>query len=82
MTRAGLMRRILASRPTRCVDGRLMRHDPQFDDPDLETDVGECPECEGDGCKECDCCGNRAPVSRCWLGPLETFACDECRGIE
>lgn len=35
---------------TRCVEGRLMRHDPQHDDPDLETDIGECPECEGDGC--------------------------------
>lgn len=29
----------------RCVDGRLFRHDPQHDDPYLETDVGECPEC-------------------------------------
>lgn len=27
-----------------------MRHDPQDDDPDLETDVGECPDCSGDGC--------------------------------
>ena len=34
----------------RCVDGRLMRHDPQSDDPDLETDIGECPDCSGDGC--------------------------------
>ena len=33
-----------------CVGGRLMRHDPQVDDPDLETDVGECPDCSGDGC--------------------------------
>ena len=29
----------------RCYDGRLMRHDPQTDDPDLETDIGECPDC-------------------------------------
>lgn len=29
----------------RCVEGRLMRHDPQPDDPDLETDRGPCPEC-------------------------------------
>lgn len=35
---------------TRCVDGRLMRHDPQFDDPYLETDIGKCPDCSGDGC--------------------------------
>lgn len=42
---------------TRCVDGRLMRHDPMPDDPYLETDIGKCPECEGKGCAECDCCG-------------------------
>ena len=35
---------------TRCVDGRLYRHDPQPDDPDLETDIGQCPECAGKGC--------------------------------
>ena len=34
----------------RCIEGRLMRHDPQDDDPYLETDVGECPDCSGDGC--------------------------------
>ena len=39
----------------RCVDGRLMRHDPQFDDPDLETDIGECPKCEGKGRNCADC---------------------------
>ena len=36
-------------RNTRCIDGRIMRHDPQPDDPDLETDVGECTECHGSG---------------------------------
>lgn len=43
---------------TRCVEGRLMRHDPQFDDPDLETDISECPECEGKGhnCTDCGAC--------------------------
>lgn len=35
---------------TRCVDGRLFRHDPMPDDPYLETDVGCCPECEGISC--------------------------------
>lgn len=35
---------------TRCEDGRLMRHDPQPDDPYLETDIGKCPECDGKGC--------------------------------
>lgn len=34
----------------RCIDGRLMRHDPQPDDPNLETDIGKCPECNGAGC--------------------------------
>jgi hypothetical protein len=36
---------------TRCIDGRLMRHDPQPDDPNLETDIGKCPECDGEGCE-------------------------------
>lgn len=36
----------------RCIEGRLWRHDPQPDDPDLETDVGQCPDCSGDGCDE------------------------------
>lgn len=48
-------------RPTlidaRCVDGRIMRHDPQPDDPGLETDIGRCPECAGKGCVECEDCG-------------------------
>ena len=34
----------------RCIEGRLFRHDPQLDDPDLETDVGQCPDCSGVGC--------------------------------
>lgn len=38
----------------RCIEGRLFRHDPQHDDPDLETDVGQCPDCEGDGCMRFD----------------------------
>jgi CO dehydrogenase/acetyl-CoA synthase gamma subunit (corrinoid Fe-S protein) len=33
-----------------CVDGRLMRHDPQPDDPYLQIDIGTCGECEGEGC--------------------------------
>lgn len=36
----------------RCVEGRIMRHDPQFDDPDLETDIAECPDCSGQGCDD------------------------------
>lgn len=40
----------------RCIDGRLFRHDPQYDDPELETDIGECPDCSGEGwnCADCD----------------------------
>lgn len=37
---------------TRCIEGRLWRHDPQPDDPYLETERGECPECEGKGCEK------------------------------
>jgi hypothetical protein len=33
-----------------CIEGRLLRHDPQWDDPELETDMGECPDCSGKGC--------------------------------
>lgn len=35
---------------TRCIDGTLWRHDPQPDDPSLETNRGKCPECDGKGC--------------------------------
>ena len=38
----------------RCVEGTLYRHDPQFDDPDLETNMGQCPKCRGAGCEEED----------------------------
>ena len=31
---------------------------------------------------DCDCCGKMRRVSQCWLGNLETWACDECRGID
>lgn len=36
----------------RCIDGRLWRHCPFPDDPDYESDVGQCPDCSGDGCGE------------------------------
>lgn len=33
--------------------------------------------------QECDCCGRVRLLSRCWApGGVETFACDQCRGIE
>ena len=56
---------------TRCIDGRLMRHDPQHDDPNLETDIGKCPECEGNGCF-CECCG----------APLVGGHCADCAEAE
>lgn len=32
---------------------------------------------------ECDCCGKKRFVSQCWTSDgLETFACDECRGVD
>lgn len=34
----------------RCEDGRLMRSRPFPDDPYFEHDIGECPECGGEGC--------------------------------
>lgn len=37
---------------THYVDGRLIRHDPMADDPYLETDVGKCPDCGGEGCAD------------------------------
>lgn len=43
----------------RCLEGRLWRHDPQYDDPHLETDVGQCPDCSGDGCGD-----DGGPVSK------------------
>lgn len=78
------MSRRFAHHSTRCIDGRLMRHDPQPDDPGLETDIGKCPECEGEGCitTTCDCCGKIREVTKCIAYGIETFACDECRQQE
>lgn len=38
----------------RCFQGSLWRHDPQPDDPELETRVGDCLHCDGLGCEEID----------------------------
>lgn len=53
--------RLMSFHSTRCVEGRVMRHDPQHDDPDLETDIGQCEECAGKGCIACEDCGELAP---------------------
>ena len=44
----------MARGDTRCVEGRLYRHDPQDDDPYLETDMGICPDCAGKDCEKLD----------------------------
>lgn len=53
----------------RCIDDRLFHHIPQFDDPDLEVDIGECV--------DCDCKGKEVkykiflealPANRTWRG--------------
>lgn len=31
---------------------------------------------------DCDCCGKHRRCSRVWAMGIETFACDECRGID
>ena len=52
----------------RCVEGTLYRHDPQWDDPDLETAIGQCPDCSGQGCGDED--GEAVPKhgrSQNWL---------------
>ena len=58
----------------RCIDGRLYRHDPQHDDPDLETDVGACKECGGEG-RNCWLCAASHADHRSADG--RRF-CDEC----
>lgn len=58
----------------RCVEGRLWRHDPQQDDPDLETDIGQCPDCSGDGCGD-----DGEPVSK--PGRSFTWFCEECQAL-
>ena len=35
-----------------CINGRLMRSDYADDGPELVTDIGQCPDCSGDGCSE------------------------------
>jgi hypothetical protein len=44
----------MARGDTRCIEGRLWRHDPQDDDPYLETERGQCPVCDGKGCETLD----------------------------
>lgn len=51
----------------RCIDGRIFRHAPQYDDPDLEIDVGQCPDCSGDGCGDRNEAVEKPGRSQSWL---------------
>lgn len=53
----------------RCIEGRLWRHDPQSDDPDLETDIGTCPDCSGGGCDEIDEPAQKFRRPKGWVRP-------------
>jgi hypothetical protein len=68
---------------TRCVDGRTFRHDPMPDDPDLETDIGQCEECNGAGCDRPRCVGcdeTKGLRMSCDGGGFvpATYVCREC----
>lgn len=75
------MRRPFWDRSHRCVDGRVMRHDPQHDDPELETDIGQCEECEGRGCDiVCETCGGEGEIDQRHGGEATsaTVPCPDC----
>jgi predicted nucleic acid binding AN1-type Zn finger protein len=50
-----------------CVSGRIMRHDPQPDDPELETDIGQCPHCGGQGCSDDGGPVEKHELSKYWM---------------
>ncbi len=50
-----------------CIGGELWRHDPQPDDPELQTSVGTCPDCSGDGCGDDDEPVSKVGRSAAWL---------------
>jgi hypothetical protein len=39
----------------------------------------ECPKCVALKAAECDVCGQRRPLTKCWPMGIETYACAECR---
>lgn len=61
---------------TRCIDGQLYRHDPQDDDPELETKIGVCPECDGKGC------ASPVTLADCPIGLFQTLDGDLCLKTE
>jgi hypothetical protein len=47
-----------------------------------QADIDAHLEAAQDGFHECDCCGKVRELTRCWTScGIETFACDECRGL-
>ena len=60
-----------------CVEGRLLRHDPQFDDPELQTDIDQCPDCSGDGCGD-----DGEPVAKVGRSRLWHTGAGQCLMIE
>jgi hypothetical protein len=64
----------------RCIEGRLFRHDPQHDDPELETDVGQCEECFGDGCEQDTDWQNRARALEAENARLRAWANKRLQG--
>lgn len=70
-------------RATRCIDGRTMRHDPQPDDPGLETDIGRCEECGGKGCdavhrEAAEKIAGEKIVTHFWAKPIPPRQFDWC----
>lgn len=75
------MRRPFWDSAHRCVDGRVMRHDPQHDDPYLETDIGQCEECDMRGCDNvCETCGGEGEIDQRIGGEATsvTVPCPDC----
>jgi len=64
---------------TRCIDGRLFRHEPQRDDPEFECDAGPCPEGEGFGCDEYESIMNQLITSEEMTA--QALRCG-CRGVD
>ena len=55
------------------IDGKLFEF---YHWTQSETGEPHHVDCVG----QCDCCERMKPLTQCWLGGLETWACDECRG--
>ena len=63
--------RQILERPTLMTDMPECVHHVPFDT--------ECPKCIALKAAECDCCGQRRQLTKCWPMGIETYACNECR---